>query len=124
VEDIAGEQMIVRRHCEMLGDTSRFFTAHGVRPFMAARTVSDDRALSYVRSGLGITVMPRCFAGEGIAWVPLAGFNVTRRVGLVVNVDSDSRIRSSHVMASIMQALRTAYARTPLICSSAIRPEA
>ena len=98
VEDIAGDTMIVRRHCEALSETSRFFTARGVRPFMAARTFSDDRALGYVRAGLGITVMPRCFAGEGIAWVPLAGFDLTRRVGWLIAPEATARVESSEAM--------------------------
>ena len=80
-EDVAGEAMIVRRHCEALAEVSRFFTLRGVRPFMAARTVNDDRAVAYVRAGLGITVMPRCFAAPGIAMPALAGFTLKRRIG-------------------------------------------
>ena len=44
-EQLARETMLVRRHCEALADVSRFFTARGVRPFMAARTISDERAM-------------------------------------------------------------------------------
>lgn len=82
-EDVAQEAMIVRRHCEMLSETSRFFTARGVRPFFAARTTSDDRALSYVRARLGLTVMPDGFDAEGVVRVPLEGFDATRDLGLV-----------------------------------------
>ncbi len=82
-EELAGETMIVRRQCELLGETSRHFTARGVRPFFAARTTSDDRALAYVRTGLGITVMPDCFAGPGIARPRLADFLHWRTLGLL-----------------------------------------
>jgi DNA-binding transcriptional LysR family regulator len=82
-EEIAHEPMIVRRHCEMLSETSRFFTARGVRPFFPARTTSDDRALSHVRARLGITVMPDGFHAEGVARVPLEDFDATRDIGLV-----------------------------------------
>ncbi|MBB6504289.1 DNA-binding transcriptional LysR family regulator [Sphingomonas endophytica] len=82
-EEIAHEPMIVRRHCEMLSETSRFFTARGVRPFFPARTTSDDRALSHVRARLGITVMPESFHADGVARVPLADFDASRDVGLV-----------------------------------------
>lgn len=82
-EELAHEPMIVRRHCEMLSETSRFFTAHGVRPPFPARTTSDDRALSYVRARLGITVMPASFRAPGVARVPLEGFDAVREIGLV-----------------------------------------
>ncbi|HXH16531.1 MAG TPA: LysR family transcriptional regulator [Sphingomonas sp.] len=112
VADVAEETMIVRRHCEALAETSRFFTARGVRPFMAARTVSDDRALAYVRAGLGMTVMPRCFASEGIAMVPLTGFDVTRRVGLMIASDSASRIAGSAMVQAIEATFREMHATT------------
>ncbi|PTQ65554.1 DNA-binding transcriptional LysR family regulator [Sphingomonas sp. PP-CE-3G-477] len=106
VADVAEETMIVRRHCEALAETSRFFTARGVRPFMAARTVSDDRALTYVRAGLGMTIMPLSFASEGIAMIRLTGFDPTRRVGVLVANDSASRIEGSVMVAAIEDTFR------------------
>ncbi len=110
VADVAEETMIVRRHCEALAETSRFFTARGVRPFMAARTVSDDRALTYVRAGLGMTVMPLSFASEGIAMIRLTGFDPTRRVGMLVANDSASRIEGSVMVAAIEETFRDLHA--------------
>ena len=94
-EDVGGETMIVRRHCEMLSEVSNYFTSRGIRPFMAARTSRDDRALAFVRSGLGVTVMPRCFAGQGIALPRLAGFTATRSIGLLVHPESARRVERS-----------------------------
>lgn len=82
-EEVAHEPMIVRRHCEMLSETSRFFTARGVRPPFPARTTNDDRALAYVRARLGITVMPASFCAPGVVRVPLEGFDAVREIGLV-----------------------------------------
>ncbi|WP_019514903.1 LysR family transcriptional regulator [Sphingomonas sp. Mn802worker] len=82
-EELAGEPMIVRRHCEALADTSRHFTTYGVRPFFAARTASDERALRYVREGLGVTLVPESYAGAGLACPRLDGFDLTRTLGLV-----------------------------------------
>ena len=81
--ELASEAMLVRRHCELLSDTSRYFTARGVRPFFAARVTSDDRALRLVRSGLGITVMPDCFRAPGVVRPRLADFPFTRDIGLL-----------------------------------------
>ncbi|KTT73062.1 LysR family transcriptional regulator [Sphingomonas endophytica] len=90
-EELAHEPMIVRRHCELLSETSRFFTARGVRPFFPARTVSDDRALAYVRARLGITIMPDGFRESGVVRVPLDGFDATREIGVVVAPHADAR---------------------------------
>ncbi len=94
-EEVAAETMIVRRHCEALAETSRYFTARGVRPFMAARTTHDDRALAYVRAGLGVTVLPRGFQGEGVAVAALTGWGFARRIGLMIEPDSRARLAGS-----------------------------
>lgn len=80
--DLADNVMLVRRHCEVLAQTSQFFTARGVRPFFAARTTRDDQALAYVASGLGVTLMPACFRHPGVVMVPLAGFDLTRTIAV------------------------------------------
>lgn len=74
--------MIVRRHCEVLAETSRHFTRAGVRPFFSARTSNDERALALVAAGIGLTVMPACFAADGVVRARLKGFNFKRTIGL------------------------------------------
>ena len=83
VEELMNDAMILRRQCELLPETSRFFTAHGIRPFFAARTTSEAKAVSYVRAGLGVTIMPRTLAEPGTIMVPLEGFDFTRDVSLL-----------------------------------------
>ncbi len=90
VEELADAPMIVRRHCELLPETSRFFTARGIRPFFPARTTSDDKALAYVRAGLGVTVMPDGFREAGVARVALEEFTFTRAIGLVFAPHADA----------------------------------
>jgi DNA-binding transcriptional LysR family regulator len=87
--ELAGEPMIVRRHCELLSDTSRYFTARGVRPFFPARVTSDNRALRLVRAGLGVTVMPDSFQAPGVVRPRLADFPFTRDIGLLFGAQVD-----------------------------------
>lgn len=103
VEELANDAMIVRRHCELLSETSRFFTARGIRPFFPARTTSDDHALSYVRAGLGVTVMPDGFREPGVVRVRLDGFDFTRDVGLVYapHVDRQALSNSGTIAALV-----------------------
>ncbi|PTQ12334.1 LysR family transcriptional regulator [Sphingomonas oleivorans] len=82
-EALADDVMIVRRHCEILSETSRYFTERGVRPFFALRTTNDDRALAMVRAGMGVTVMPESYRAEGVARPGLAGFALRRDIGLL-----------------------------------------
>lgn len=80
---LAQDAMIVRRHCEVLSQTSRHFTARGVRPAFSLRTVNDDRALAMVRAGLGVTVMPDGFRDPGVARPRFADFDLEREIGLL-----------------------------------------
>lgn len=82
-EAVAGETMMARRSCEVLAETSRYFTEHGVRPRFALRSGHDEKVMGFVRAGLGVTVAPRSLAGPGIAMVGLDGFDRHRTVGLV-----------------------------------------
>lgn len=81
-EELADEVMMVRRHCEVLAETSRYFTDRNVRPAFSYRGVNDDRVMVMVRAGLGITVMPDSYREAGVVRVRLEGFTPRRIVGL------------------------------------------
>lgn len=111
-EELASEPMIARRQCEILAETSRFFTAKGVRPPFPARTADEQRAIAYVRAGLGITVMPDCYRDPGIARPRLEGFPYVRRIGLlyaahVDPVEAGARGPLRHLAAAVEEAVRS-----------------
>jgi len=103
---VAGETMFVRRDCEALADISQYFTSRGIRPFMAARTSDEERAIAYVRGGLGITVMPVSFARDGVVLVPMAGFTKTRAVSLLLSAERAQSIERSSGISRLLAALR------------------
>lgn len=82
-EALTDEVMMVRRHCEVLAQTSRYFTGRNVRPFFSYRGTSDEKVLGLVRAGLGVTVMPDSYRADGVERVQLEGFTPRRTVGLV-----------------------------------------
>jgi DNA-binding transcriptional LysR family regulator len=82
-EELAGEVMIVRRHCEALSATSRYFVDRGVRPHFAFRATNDERVMQMVAAGLGVTVMPMGYDWPGMARAGLKDFGVRRTVGLL-----------------------------------------
>lgn len=97
--ELADNPMIVRRSCELLAETSRFFTARGVRPSFLARTTDEDRALAYVRAGLGVTMMPDGYRAHGIARPRLADFEFEREIGLIYAPHADrSRMQEQPVV--------------------------
>lgn len=81
-ERLREEAMILRRHCEALSETSRFFLDRGIRPLFSFTTTSDERALAMVRAGLGVTVVPEGYQGSGVALPRLEGFDLSRKLGL------------------------------------------
>jgi len=105
-EDLADNAMIVRRHCEVLSETSRHFTERGVRPFFAFRGTNDEQVLALVSAGLGVTVMPACYTMEGVVRPALTGFNVTRRMGFLY-ADHAQNLR--HTASRMLEAVRTRY---------------
>jgi LysR family hydrogen peroxide-inducible transcriptional activator len=100
-EDLVREPMVIRRLCEALPETSRFFTAHGIRPFIASRTTNDETAAALVRSGLGMTVMPACQGTEGLRLVPLEGFAMHRTIGLIAEPETIGRIADSQAVGAL-----------------------
>lgn len=100
---LAGETMIVRRQCEGLPEISRYFTGRDVRPSFSLRTLNDDRAMSMVAAGLGVTVAPESFKRPGVAAVRLEGFNLSRDVGLVFS----DRVRERS--GAFVDAVRATY---------------
>lgn len=81
-EDLANESMIVRSRCEVLSETSRHFTDRNVRPPLVYRTAQDERALSMVGAGVGITVMPESYQAPDVVRIPMRDFNPRRIVAL------------------------------------------
>jgi len=81
-EDLANESMIVRSRCEVLSETSRHFTDRNVRPPLVYRTAQDERALSMVGAGVGITVMPDSYTAPDVVRISMRDFNPRRTVAL------------------------------------------
>ncbi|MFC7048435.1 LysR family transcriptional regulator [Emcibacter nanhaiensis] len=81
--DLADAPTIVRSRCEILSETSRFFTDHNVRPRLVYRTPQDERALMMVAAGIGFTTMPDQYTMEGVARLPMEGYDFERQIGLI-----------------------------------------
>ncbi len=105
-EDLSDNTMIVRRHCEVLAETSRHFTERGVRPFFAFRGTNDEQVLALIQAGLGLTVMPACYAAKGVARPLLSGFNVKRAIGFLYAGHAD---HYQHAAFPLLDAIRSRY---------------
>ncbi|MCF8475052.1 MAG: LysR family transcriptional regulator [Emcibacter sp.] len=83
--ELANEPTIVRSRCEILSETSRFFTDHNVRPRLVYRTAQDERALAMVAAGVGFTTMPDHYRAEGVTRLSMEGYNLDREIGFIVS---------------------------------------
>ena len=81
--ELASEPTIVRSRCEILSETSRFFTDHNVRPRLVFNTTQDERALSMVAAGVGFTTMPDHYELDGVKRIKMIGYDFEREIGLV-----------------------------------------
>jgi len=102
--EIAGETMIARRSCEILAETSRFFTQRGVRPNFFLRSANDDRCLEMVRAGMGVTTAPASLAREGVVGVAMADYDFRRTLGLIFRRDFPGETPEVHPLAAACQA--------------------
>lgn len=102
-EELAGETMIARRACEILAETSRFFTARGVRPHFALRSANDDRCLALVAAGAGVTTAPVSLVQPGTVAVPLQGYDYRRRIGLIVAGGQEDLIAASSLASTLRE---------------------
>jgi len=89
-EQLAGDRMVVRRHCEALPEISRFFTEHGVRPRFVLKTTSDERMLAVVCAGAGIGMMPESFHDPRVRFVRVVDFDLQREVGILYSAGCDA----------------------------------
>ena len=108
-EELSDDTMMVRRHCEVLAETSRHFTERGIRPFFAFRGTNDEQVLALVQAGLGVTVMPASYAMNGVVRPRLAGFHLERRIGLLFAGHAD-HLQSAP--SPTLEAIRSRYATT------------
>lgn len=111
--DVAGETMIARRSCEILGETSRFFTRRGVRPSFFLRSTNEDRCMEMVRIGMGITTAPESLVRPGVIALPLAGYDFRRKVGLLFPRDGSGG-GGANLATAIADACRDGLAQADL----------
>jgi DNA-binding transcriptional LysR family regulator len=107
VEDLAETPILVRRHCEVLSESSKHCVEHGVRPFVAFRSMSDDQILALVQSGFGATIMPACYTMKGVVRPLLNGFNLSRRIGLLYSAHAE---HLQHGGSATLESFRNRFA--------------
>lgn len=83
---------IGRTNCKIWGKAPQLFEAAGIEPRVVYLADREEWAISLVRSGLGITIMPVWKDLDDIAYVAIADMNLSRTVGLRWRAKQNSEI--------------------------------
>jgi DNA-binding transcriptional LysR family regulator len=78
LNEMDGENFVLRTSCEARRATQDILTARGIRTKVVARTAQDDRALNLVAAGIGIALMPALFSSARVARVPISDLPIAR----------------------------------------------
>ena len=80
--DLDDQPFIGRSMCEIWGKAPQIFEAKGIEPRVVYLADREEWAISMLKSGLGITIMPVWNDLPDIVYVPIAGMELSRTVGL------------------------------------------
>src|SRR5579885_151014 len=108
VNDVDGEPLIVRTHCEHLEHARRLLEKFHSRPRVVNRTASDMTALELVAAGIGHCLMPNSFSHPGVRMLPVRGVKLTREIAIVWRKDADA------TLSRLVQAFQDCNWRIPL----------
>jgi DNA-binding transcriptional LysR family regulator len=100
--ELDDQPFIGRTNCEIWGKAPQMFEAAGIEPRVVYLADREEWAISIIRSGLGITIMPVWKDLSDIVYVAIAEANLSRTVGLKWRTQQNSEIvKLCRVFASV-----------------------
>ncbi|BAC92368.1 LysR family transcriptional regulator [Gloeobacter violaceus] len=90
--ELDDQPFIGRNNCEIWGRAPQMFEAAGVEPRVVYLADREEWAISMIKSGLGITIMPVWQGLSDIVYVPIAEADLSRTVGLKWRAQQNSDI--------------------------------
>jgi DNA-binding transcriptional LysR family regulator len=90
--ELDDQLFIGRSNCDIWGKAPQMFEAAGVEPRVVYIADREEWAISMVRAGLGITIMPEWGDLTDIVYVAIAEANLCRTVGLKWRLQQNSQI--------------------------------
>ena len=81
--DLDGESFIVRTRCDFYQDVTNVLVARGIKIRVVYQTDQDDRALSLIAAGIGLSLVPAHFDVSAIKQVPVLDLGLSREIGLL-----------------------------------------
>ncbi len=90
--ELENQPFIGRTQCEIWGQAPKIFKAEGIDPQVIYLADREEWAISMVQFGLGITIMPVWKGLSNIVYIPIAGLNLSRTVGLKWRTSQNSEL--------------------------------
>jgi len=86
------QPFIGRTNCAIWGQAPQMFEAAGIEPHVVYLADREEWAISMIKSGLGITIMPVWKNLSDVVYVAIAEANLSRTVGLKWRMQQNSEI--------------------------------
>lgn len=105
--ELDNQAFIGRTQCEIWGKAPQLFEAEGIEPQVVYLADREEWAISMIKSGLGITIMPVWQGLTDIVYIPIADMDLSRIVGLKWR---------AHQSSDLVKQFRTFAAQYPWHC--------
>jgi DNA-binding transcriptional LysR family regulator len=90
--ELDDQPFIGRNNCEIWGKAPQLFDAAGIEPRVVYLADREEWAISLVKAGLGVTIMPVWNDLSDVVYVSIAETNLFRTVGLKWRLQQNSEI--------------------------------
>jgi len=88
--ELDDQSFIGRNQCEVWGKAPQLFQENGIEPRVVYLADREEWAISMIRSGFGITIMPVWKGLSDIVYVPIAEIDLSRIVGMKWRINQHS----------------------------------
>ncbi len=92
--ELDNQLFIGRNNCEIWGRAPQMFEAAGIEPRVIYLADREEWAISVIKAGLGITIMPVWNDLMDVAYVPITEAHLSRTIGLKWRAQQNSEIVS------------------------------
>jgi DNA-binding transcriptional LysR family regulator len=82
LRELNGERYVLRTSCSVHNEAKRALAKRDIHPQIVYRTDQDDRVVSLISEGVGVSLRPRFFQSSKVAAVTVSDLDLKYRLGL------------------------------------------
>jgi DNA-binding transcriptional LysR family regulator len=92
LEELNGQPFIDRINCEFAERECEILEAKNIHPKVVNRASHEEWVISWIKAGLGISIMPRWRGLMGIVYIPIVDLDFQRTIGIKWRQQQSSKI--------------------------------